>query len=328
LKYLMILLLAGCADRPLERVGDADSLKEGTDDVGLGRDAGPEGDGGPEGDVGPNAAPERDADRDAAPDRDAGPERDAGPDPDAAPDAGPPAFALPPPNAAFDYQLGGPYAPPRGVTVVARDRTAAPAPGLYNICYINGFQVQPGEEDFWLTNHPDLLLRDRAGELVIDPDWDEILIDIRTPDQRRRVAQVVGGWIAQCAADGYHAVEIDNLDTFSRSGGLLQADQAVATMALFSAAAHQHGLAIAQKNSAEIVDRRAELGTDFVVTEECNVYDECDVYTGAYGEHVLVIEYQRAAFETGCRAFPQLSIILRDLDLTTPRDGEYVYDGC
>ncbi len=49
------------------------------------------------------------------------------------------------------------------------------------------------------------------------------------------------------------------------------------------------------------LDRRAELGTDFVVTEECNRYRECDVYVGAYGDDVLVIEYRRADFTTQVR---------------------------
>jgi hypothetical protein len=92
--------------------------------------------------------------------------------------------------------------------------------------------------------------------------------------------------------------------------------------------AHSVGLAIAQKNSAELVDRRAEMNTDFVVAEECNRYDECDVYTDSYGEHVLVIEYRRGDFEQGCADFPQLSIVLRDLNLVGPSSGAYVYEGC
>lgn len=48
---------------------------------------------------------------------------------------------LPPVDARFDYQIGQPYAPPSGVTVVSRDREAAPAAGLYTICYVNAFQV-------------------------------------------------------------------------------------------------------------------------------------------------------------------------------------------
>jgi hypothetical protein len=235
---------------------------------------------------------------------------------------------LPTPDARFDYQLGGAYEPPAGVTVVSRDRTEAPAPGLFNICYVNGFQIQPGDEDWWKANHPDLLLRDDAGQIVIDPDWDEIMLAPTTDARRAELAEVIGGWIADCAADGFDAVEIDNLDTFTRSNGLIAEEDAVAQIRLFADVAHAHGLAIAQKNSAEIVGRRDSMGTDFAVAEECDRYSECDVYTGAYGDHVLVIEYRRRDFDQGCAAFPGLSIVLRDLDLVTPTDKNYVYDAC
>ena len=264
---------------------------------------------------------------------DAGGSHDAGTTPGDAGDAqdsgSPPRdFTLPPANAALDYQLGGAYAPPAGVQLVARDRTEAVAPGLYNICYVNGFQSQPGDDSFWLGDHPDLVLRDAAGAPVIDADWGEMLLDVRTATSRAGLASIVTGWIAGCAAAGFDAVEIDNLDSYSRSGGLMTADQAVMYMRALSDAAHAAGLAIAQKNSAELVARRAELGTDFVVAEECNRYSECDVYTAGYGDQVLVIEYRRADFDAGCGAFPSLSIVLRDLDLLTPADAAYVYDGC
>jgi Glycoside-hydrolase family GH114 len=238
------------------------------------------------------------------------------------------AIRLPPANAGFDYQLGGGYAPPDGVTVVSRDRTDMPAPGLFNICYINGFQIQSEDVDWWKANHPDLMLRDKAGKLVIDPDWDEIMLAPTTEQRRAELAEVIGGWIAGCAADGFDAVEIDNLDTFTRSHGLITEDDAVAQIRLFADAAHAQGLAIAQKNSAEIVGRRDEMGTDFAVAEECDRYSECDAYTGAYGDHVLVIEYRRKDFDKGCAAYPQLSIVLRDLDLVTPTDKGYVYAAC
>src|SRR3546814_6194319 len=56
---------------------------------------------------------------------------------------------LPPDGAAFDYQLGGAYPPPDGVEIVVRDRTAGPLEDAYSICYVNGFQTQPGEQDLW-----------------------------------------------------------------------------------------------------------------------------------------------------------------------------------
>jgi hypothetical protein len=43
---------------------------------------------------------------------------------------------------------------------------------------------------------------------------------------------------------------------------------------------------------------------------------------------VLVIEYRRADFNAGCAAYPNLSIVLRDVNLVTPGQGAYVYDGC
>ena len=116
------------------------------------------------------------------------------------------ALVLPPANGGLDYQLGGAYAPPAGVTIVSRDREAAPAAGLYNICYVNGFQVQPGEASWWLANHGDLILRDAGGQPVIDPDWNEMLIDTSTAAKRTAVAAIVGDWIRGCAQAGFDAV--------------------------------------------------------------------------------------------------------------------------
>jgi len=236
--------------------------------------------------------------------------------------------ALPPANEQLDYQLGGAYSPPNGVQVLSRDRQGEPAAGLYNICYVNGFQAQPDEADWWLAQHPDLVLRDGNGDPVIDPDWDEMLLDIGTADKRAALATIVGDWIAQCGSDGFDAVEIDNLDSYSRSEGLLTPDNAVDFMALLSATAHAHGLAIAQKNSTELLGRRAEMGTDFAVAEECNRYAECGDYVAAYGNLVLVIEYRQQDFDQGCVDHPDLSIVLRDLNLVTPSSSSYVYDAC
>jgi len=231
---------------------------------------------------------------------------------------------LPPANAKADYQLGGAYPPPTGVMIVSRDRTEAPAAGLFNICYLNGYQVQPGEESTW---DADLLLSNAQGQPVIDTAWNERLLDVRA-GKRGRILAHVQAWMMGCKQAGYQAIEIDNLDSYTRSQSLLTADDAVAMMSQFSTAAHALALPIAQKNSADLVARKTELGTDFAVAEECNHYSECDSYTAGYGDHVIVIEYVRADFTTGCTAFPQLSIILRDRNLVTPGNAAYVYDGC
>jgi hypothetical protein len=240
-----------------------------------------------------------------------------------------PELELPPDDGGLDYQLGGAYPPPEGVTIVSRDRNEAPVgEGVYDICYVNGYQIQPDEENFWLDEHPDLILRDDGGNPIIDPEWDEMLLDISTPEKREAIATIVGEWIVGCGTAGYEAVEIDNLDTYSRSMGLLTQDNAVAFMVLLSDTAHAAGLAIAQKNSTELVPRKDEMGTDFVVAEECNRYQECGDYTDGYGDAVLMIEYRLNDFEAGCTSYGTMSIVLRDLNLVTPDDAAYVYDAC
>jgi hypothetical protein len=171
-------------------------------------------------------------------------------------------------------------------------------------------------------------LRDGNGQPVIDVEWNEMLIDVGSTEKRAELAVVVGEWIAGCKQAGFDAIEIDNLDSFTRSQGLLTEGDAVAAMRAMADAAHGSGLPIAQKNSAELVPRKGELGTDFVVAEECNEFDECQTYRDAYGDHVIVIEYTRTAFDAGCAAFPTLSIVLRDRDLVPAGDAAYVYDDC
>jgi hypothetical protein len=235
---------------------------------------------------------------------------------------------LPTANAAFDYQIGGVYAPPPGVGVVSRDRQSAPAAGVYNICYVNGLQAQPDEEAFWQDEHPDLILLDSSGEPVVDEDWGELLLDTSTADKRAALAEIVGSWIRACGQSGFDAIEIDNLDSYGRSQGLLQQADNVAFMKALSAIAHQSGLAIAQKNSAEVLGDAAEMATDFAVVEECNRWDECGDFQAVYGDLIFIIEYRKQDFDKGCKEHPELSIVLRDLDVSTPSSSSYVFDGC
>ncbi|MDQ0364850.1 endo alpha-1,4 polygalactosaminidase [Catenuloplanes indicus] len=240
------------------------------------------------------------------------------------------AWTPPPANAGFDYQIGGAYAPPSGVTVVSRDSEASPAAGLYNICYINAFQVQPGAQSWWEKNHNDLLLRDKSGNLVIDEDWDEAMLDFSTAAKRAALTTVAAGWIDQCKAKGFQAIEPDNLDSYTRSNGLLTQAQAVEYAAALSAYAHGKGLAVGQKNLAELSTANAKkAGFDFAVAEECGAWNECDRYTATYGNNVVVIEYTQSGFTKACNGFgSKLSIVLRDVDVTAPGSRSYVFKGC
>ncbi|HEX6354910.1 endo alpha-1,4 polygalactosaminidase [Actinophytocola sp.] len=235
------------------------------------------------------------------------------------------AVTLPPAHAPFDYQIGGGYPPPDGVTVVSRDHDDDPAPGLYNICYVNGFQAQPGTEDEW----GDLLLRDGGGNIVYDEDWDEALLDIRTATTRERIADRVNAWVDECADKGFQAIEPDNYDSYTRSQDLLTDDHAQAHIRLLSAHAHQVGLAIGQKNTVELAENRVANGLDFAVAEECGYEEECEGYVDAFGANVIVIEYTEQGLSTACAGWrDQLSIVLRDVEVSTPDSEGYVYRTC
>ncbi|GAA5093593.1 endo alpha-1,4 polygalactosaminidase [Nocardia iowensis] len=237
-----------------------------------------------------------------------------------------PGVTLPPAHAGFDYQITEPYDPPPGVGIVSRDHTAAPARGMYNICYVNAFQVQPDAQGDW---PPDLLLRDANGEVVMDEVWNEALLDIRTQAKRDRIAVKINQWVDGCAGKGFNAVEPDNYDSYTRSQDLLTADHAVTFITALAAHAHARGLAIGQKNAAELADRRVEAQLDFAVAEECGDTEECGIYARAFDDHVVDIEYTDAGLAKACADFKdRMSIVRRDTDVTVPGDPNYVRKTC
>lgn len=220
---------------------------------------------------------------------------------------------LPPVGTDWDYQLGGARPVPAHVGIVERDRHATPVPGRYNVCYVNGFQTQADEKRFW-HRHWSLVLED-GGKPVVDSAWGEWLLDIRTPAKRHALARIMGRWTRGCAADGFDAVEYDNLDSWSRSHHLITRAQAKRYAALLVVRAHAHDLAAAQKNWAEWDGTTA--GYDFAVAEQCAQYRECGRYVAHYGRHVLAVEYHTKAFRRACRTWSgTIAVLRRDVELT------------
>ncbi|MFI5841705.1 endo alpha-1,4 polygalactosaminidase [Catenuloplanes sp. NPDC051500] len=245
-----------------------------------------------------------------------------------APDASAAAITPPTANAKFDYQIGGVYEPPSGVKVVSRDREAAPATGLYNICYVNAFQTQPSEAEWWKSNHDDLLLK-KSGQYVVDGEWDEILLDVSTSAKRTAVANIVGGWIDGCATKGFNAVEPDNQDSYDRSENLLTKQNALDFIKLIATRAHTKGLAIAQKNTTAFGTAGKAAGLDFAVAEQCGEWSECEDYTDVYGANVVAIEYKDSAYSAACSAVgSKISVVRRDKLVTAPGSGTYIYKEC
>ncbi len=281
----------------------------------------------------------------------------------------PAGVTLPPANGGFSYQLYGGFAPEANVSIVSRDRFDTPVgAGVYDICYVNVLQTQPDEEgqsstnppygttQWWILNHPDLLLKDASGNTIIDADWNEALFDVRTAAKRTQLLAIQSAWFAKCATDGFQAVEPDNLDAFLRSTGLITFAQTKEYMKLVVPSVHELGLAIAQKNTSETGNGYGGIGKDFVdtvspaqgfdfaIAEECAVWEECDTYTSEYGDLVIEIEYigedntpkahagtslLQTPFEWICSTDgASRSIVLKDKNLVKPDDAAYYYEAC
>jgi hypothetical protein len=255
-------------------------------------------------------------------------------------------WVLPTANAKFDYQIGGDYPLPPDVRVVSRDWFEGEAPSsAYGICYVNAYQTQsdeggldrPDAKSNWESFDPELVLT----ELGDDPNWGgEYLIDISTPEKRQEAADYVRPMQEECAAKGFKAVEFDNLDSWTRFDGTPLADEvpfekkeALEYAELLVADAHDLGLAAAQKNTAELThaEARDQAGFDFAIAEECGRYHECGRYRANYGNLVFVIEYRKKDFKRDCdkkKLRKNLSIVLRDVNVTQPGSKTYVYRAC
>lgn len=243
-------------------------------------------------------------------------------------------WQLPSPDGAADYQLGGAYDPHEDVTIVVRDSTAPIADDLYNVCYVNGFQTQPAERDWWLEEHADAVLTDDDGEPVIDPGWpDEYALDTRTEASRGEIADVLADSIQRCADSGYDAVELDNLDSWTRFDDLTMEGN-VALAELLIDRAHELGMAVAQKNAPDLGDLGPDAGFDFAISEECAAWDECGAYTEQYGDLHIDIEYEGAlpddlTFQQVCELpdVPHL-MVYRDEYLVGDDEDGYVFELC
>ncbi|KAI6207330.1 hypothetical protein M3Y99_01847900 [Aphelenchoides fujianensis] len=232
--------------------------------------------------------------------------------------------------------IGGPYKPKAAVKIVSRDVSVAPAAGVYSICYINAFQTQPSAKNWWIKNHPTLLLKS-GGQYVEDPEWKgEYILDTRTAKNRAAIAAIVGKWIDQCAQKGYKAIEPDNLDSYTRSKRLITKQNNLDYAKLLAARAHKNNLAFGQKNDATITKAQAKaVGFDFGIVEECQEFKECGKYDAVYGNHWIEIEYTdvknaAAIFNAACKARGnRISLIQRDRDVVTPSNKEeYIYKVC
>ncbi len=218
-----------------------------------------------------------------------------------------------PTGTDVDYQLGGAVDRPDHVGIIARDRTEEPAQGRYNICYVNGFQTQPDAKKFWRAREG--LLLHRKGRLVVDGQWGEWLLDVRTKAKRKRLARIVG------AVD--RGVRRRRLRRGrARQPRLLhpqppphRAPAGTGLRPPARATCPPGRPARGPEEPAGFDGTR--IGFDFAVSEECARYDECGRYVEHFGDQVVMIEYRDGDFREACRDFGAThAIVRRDLDLT------------
>lgn len=237
-------------------------------------------------------------------------------------------IVLPMPGAGFDYQLGGEYQPPEGSDVVVRQRDAKPAADAYSICYVNAFQTEadpdgPDGVDAWPEG--------TVWDDVEDPDWPgEHPIDIGSRRNRELAVEFVGTRFEECAERGFSAVELDNLDTFTRyPGAPFGRQDVIAYATLLVDEAARLGLAVGQKNTVELLDAASGIGFSFAIVENCGEYDECREYLRVYDRRVYAVEYTPEGFASACDAVGgDYAVILRDLKLATQGQPGYAYDAC
>ncbi|SEQ30883.1 Glycoside-hydrolase family GH114 [Lentzea xinjiangensis] len=245
-----------------------------------------------------------------------------------------PPVELPPSGGKFDYQIGGVYQPEARVKIVVRDRGKSPVGDRYNICYLNALQTQPDPMDgglsWWRQHHGDLLVKKPDGEPVIDPEWDEGILDISTADKRGKILEIQKKWIDGCKTSRYQAIEADNLDSHTRAAGAFDINATKEFMKSFVRHAHEKGLAVAQKNGGELGDSgKKYIGFDFAITEDCQANDECAPYADAFGDKYFQIEYTDEAFRKSCTdRGGRVSVIRRDRAVVPYGHPDYVYEAC
>lgn len=236
----------------------------------------------------------------------------------------------PPPGVAFDYQLGGDHPLPPGAELVVRQWSGGYADdAAYSVCYVNAFQTEAA------AGHPDSAMNWPEGlvwDEVEDPDWPgEHPIDIGTNRLRRTAVEFVTDRFQECVARGFDAVELDNLDTFTRyPDAPFDRDDAIAYARLLVEVATELGLAVGQKNTPELLDvARTEIGFGFAVVEECGQLDECQAYVDTFEGRVYDVEYTDGGLAAACEAIGDVAgVVQRDLGLVTPDDPAYVHATC
>lgn len=262
----------------------------------------------------------------------------------AAPQESAPAIRLPPEGGVvWDWQIGASsdaeVQVPAGVTLLdldgfttsARKVAELRAAGVYTVCYMNVGSYEPGRPDS--ARYPEAL------KLQADPDWPgEFFLDVADVFRPGSVlADILVDRLEVCRQKGFDALEPDNLQNDENvTGGRVTPQQQLDFNGWIADRAHEHGLAVFQKNGPDKVlgrDRSGRTmveGFDGILNEECAQYDECAPlaeYTRR-GKPALNVEY--AAEPLNCTLFRPYGIraIRKDPGLVGKTRPGYLRGSC
>lgn len=111
-------------------------------------------------------------------------------------------------------------------------------------------------------------------------------------DIRRASLQAFLGTRADRAVTvGCDGIEFDNMDqAFNPTGLNISVDENVDAALKLAELGHERGLAVLAKNTGELAARLAP-AFDGVFVEECEAFDECELYLPYRGKLVAIVEY-------------------------------------
>lgn len=209
---------------------------------------------------------------------------------------------------------------------ITQENTAAVAAihanGAHAICYVDAGTAESFRPDY--QNYVNFN-NQSGGALFGKPVGgfrNEFWLNINNDKgQRDFILAQVANRVDRCVADGFDAVEFDNVDSYQNRTGLsISAD----TQLLFNSAlanlAHSKGLTVALKNDlGQLADLKPYF--DFAINEQCFQFKECNSPAPglpdwtASGKAVFNVEYKSSALNCSLAASFQISSILKTVDL-------------
>ncbi len=203
-----------------------------------------------------------------------------------------PAFWQPPAGVTFQIQLQGTIDTSVEAEVYDIDMFDSPvslvdelhAQGRHVVCYMSA-----GTYEKWRPDAGDFPKRVLGKRLE---DWPgERWLDVRKIGV---LSKIMDARLDMCKAKGFDAVDFDNIDVWTQKSGFpITRKESLAYIAYLSEAAHARGLAAGLKNLPQLAER-LQPDWDFVVNEQCFLYDECDGYLAFIeaNKPVFNIEYE------------------------------------